>query len=88
MSYNAEQDSSDICYTYDGTFDGLLTAIFTAVYSRKTPLHILPADRLQLAFGERYINIVTEAEKAGARYERGDGQARFVRGKAAFIMFF
>ena len=64
MSYNAEQDSSDICYTYDGTFDGLLTAIFTAVYSRKTPLHILPADRLQLAFGERYINIVTEAEKA------------------------
>lgn len=64
MNCNAIPDDSDICYTYDGTFDGLLTVIFTAVYSRKTPLHILPADRLQLAFGERYINIVTEAEKA------------------------
>ena len=64
MSYNASFDESDIYYTYDGSFDGLLTAVYTAVYSRRTPAGIASADALQLSFNSRYINVETDKEKA------------------------
>ena len=57
-------DSSDIVYVYDGSYDGLFTAIFDAVYSRRVPADILSADRLQLTFNTRFIEVETDQSKA------------------------
>ena len=62
--FNASLDLSDIYYTYDGSFDGLLTVIHTAVYSRIVPKGIFTEDLLQLSFNARYIKIETDSEKA------------------------
>ena len=57
-------DSSEIVYIYDGSYDGLFTAIFDAVYSRRAPADIVSADRLQLTFNTRFIEVDTDPAKA------------------------
>ena len=57
-------DNSDIVYVYDGSYYGLFTAIFDAVYSRRVPADIVSQDRLQLTFNTRFIEVDTDTDKA------------------------
>ena len=57
-------DNSDIVYVYDGSYNGLFSAIFDAVYSRRVPADILSADRLQLTFNTRFVEVDTDPSKA------------------------
>ena len=57
MQFNSEIDNSSVFYTYDGTFDGLMTVIYTAVYSRKVPHGISKEENMQFSLGARYINL-------------------------------
>ena len=68
MIYNSSVDSSRIYYTYDGSFDGLLSVIYTAVYSRIIPAGISPEHDLQFSFDCRYINVETDRKKAERVY--------------------
>lgn len=56
----------ELMYVYDGSFEGLLTAVHTAYYSRENPLRIMSAgDCRQMMFG-RIRQIETDMEKYGA----------------------
>ncbi len=57
-------DNSDIVYVYDGSYYGLFTAVFDAVYSRRPAADIVTDDRLQLTFNTRYQEVTTDKEKA------------------------
>ncbi len=69
MTNNVYLDESEICYIYDGSFDGLLTVIHTAVYSRVTPAAILTARNLQIAFNIRYREVKTNPSLAKRVYD-------------------
>ena len=69
MSFYSQLDSSGIFYIYDGSFDGLLSAIYTAVYSKIIPLGISTEKSLQLAFETRYIEVVTNKNYAKKVYD-------------------
>lgn len=69
MSYNTFLDESNIFYTYDGSFDGLLTVIHTAVYSRITPAGIGTEKNLQLSFNTRYVEVSTEPNLSKKVYD-------------------
>ena len=62
-------DNSDICYIYDGSFDGLLTAIHTAVYDRITPVTITTDKNLQFSFNTRYREVKTNPSLAKRVYD-------------------
>lgn len=55
-------------YIYDGSFDGLLTAIYEAYYRRQIPEEILSEDSLQQNFLVKKIHIETDEEKAKKVY--------------------
>lgn len=57
-------DTSEAVYVYDGSYNGLFTAIFDAVYARTTPADIVSSDRLQLTFNTRFIEVTTDPSKA------------------------
>ncbi len=57
-------DNSEIVYIYDGSYSGLFTAIFDAVYARTVPADIVTDDRVQLTFNTRYIECTTDQSKA------------------------
>lgn len=61
-------EDSSIFYTYDGSFDGLLSVIYTAVYSRIIPCGIAPEKDLQFAFNTRYIDVPTDKSHAARVY--------------------
>ena len=69
MSYTTFLDESDIFYIYDGSFDGLLTVIHTAVYSRIVPVGIGTEKNLQLSFNTRYIEVSTDSGLSGKVYD-------------------
>lgn len=57
-------------YTYDGTFEGLLTAVFD-IYERKTtPVEIVKYDKAQPALFSQTIEVITDEVKA-ARVWKG-----------------
>jgi len=62
-------DNSEICYIYDGSFDGLLTVIHTAVYSRVTPAFISTDKNLQISFNTRYREVKTNPSLAKRVYD-------------------
>jgi len=62
-------DESGIFYIYDGSFDGLLTAIHTAVYSRIIPVGIGTEINLQLSFNTRYHEVKTNPSLARRVYD-------------------
>ncbi|RCX16831.1 putative DNA metabolism protein [Anaerobacterium chartisolvens] len=51
-------------YTYDGSFEGLLTAVFEAYYRRDFPDRILSRVKLQQSLLDTYTYIPADAEKA------------------------
>lgn len=70
-------DNSDIIYVYDGSYYGMFTAIFDAVYAHVIPANIVTDDRLQLTFNSRYFETLTDITKAkrviaAARKKLGD----------------
>lgn len=58
-----------LCYTYDGSFDGLLTAIYDAYYRREIPKRILFFEDYKENFLDKKVNIHTDTEKARRVYE-------------------
>lgn len=57
-----------IYYIYDGSFDGILTAIYDAYYRRETPEKIVSEDDFQESFLINKIYIETHREKADKVY--------------------
>lgn len=55
-------------YIYDGSFDGLLTAIYEAYYRRQIPDNMLSEDSLQQNFLIEKVYIETDEEKSGKVY--------------------
>jgi len=58
-----------VVYTYDGTFEGLLTAIYEAFYQKSKPHRIIAKDNLQLGFLDQYVHITTNFEKSRKVYD-------------------
>ncbi|MCX7711678.1 MAG: TIGR03915 family putative DNA repair protein [Clostridia bacterium] len=56
-------------YLYDGSFEGLLTAIFEAYYRKENPEKILRNKALQQTLFEEYIHIPTDEIKADKVYD-------------------
>ncbi|MFZ5968543.1 MAG: TIGR03915 family putative DNA repair protein [Bacillota bacterium] len=55
-------------YVYDGTFDGLLTAIYEAYYRGEQPERIAASGEFQEDFLMQSVDIHTDTEKAGRVY--------------------
>ena len=67
----------DIAYVYDGTLEGLFTAVFTAFRRKENPAVIAPEGRLQMALGQEVITIQTDSAlservEKGIRQKMGD----------------
>jgi len=69
MQNSVYLDESGIFYIYDGSFDGLLTVIHTAVYSRVVPVGIGTDRNLQIAFNTRYREVKTNPSLARKVYD-------------------
>ena len=57
-------DGRDVIYIYDGSFEGLLTAIFKSYYDREIPLMIEDGKNIQNSMFCDYFIVETDAEKA------------------------
>ena len=57
-------DRRDIIYLYDGTFDGLLTAVFISFEQHEIPLGIETDGNVQGTLGATYFNVGTDTEKS------------------------
>ena len=64
MPYGTVLEDSDFIYIYDGSYQGFYTAVFDAVYDRRSPADIITPDRSQLTFNTRYIEVTTDPAKA------------------------
>ncbi|KNY28404.1 TIGR03915 family putative DNA repair protein [Pseudobacteroides cellulosolvens] len=52
-----------ISYTYDGSFEGLLSAIYESYYRHEIPLNILPEESSQMGIFTKDYNVKTNIEK-------------------------
>lgn len=57
-----------ICYIFDGSFEGLLTSIYDAFYSKHKPEYIIPEWQFQPSLISQPVSIVTDLEKSGKVY--------------------
>ena len=57
-----------LVYVYDGSFEGLLTAIFEAYYRKQVPAAVLSAESLQQDFFAQYVHIETDPVKSDRVY--------------------
>jgi probable DNA metabolism protein len=57
-------DGKSLIYVYDGSFDGLLSAIYDAYFRREFPSHISDNPHMQQSLLHEYLIISTEEEKA------------------------
>ncbi|WP_333870522.1 TIGR03915 family putative DNA repair protein [Desulforamulus putei] len=57
-----------IYYLYDGTFEGLLTAIYEAYYRREKPAFIMRAEEYEANLFSRPVIIITDSEKSDKVY--------------------
>jgi len=55
-------------YVYDGSFEGLLTAVYEAFYRREKPDKIIQRNNLQMDLTAQYIYIDTDKEKSERVY--------------------
>ncbi len=60
----------EVAYCYDGTLEGLLSAIFAAYERHEDPTDVTPRDRLQPRLGQRVADIPTNMDHA-LRVRRG-----------------
>ncbi len=61
---------TQLAYLYDGTTEGLLSAVFCAYARHEHPLDVISEDRFQPRLGQNAVLIATSEEQAG-RVERG-----------------
>lgn len=63
-----------LCYTYDGSFNGLLTSIYEIYYRRQNPQEIVSAEssNLQLFYRQEYI--ACDEDKAARVYDAIDSR--------------
>ncbi|CCO07492.1 TIGR03915 family putative DNA repair protein [Desulforamulus hydrothermalis] len=52
-----------IYYLYDGTFEGLLTAVYEAYYRREKPSYIITKDQYEANLFSRPVTIISDYEK-------------------------
>ena len=64
MKTHIEEAALELAYSYDGTLEGLFSAIFAAYANHENPLDIAPRDRLQLRLGQEERQIETNAAHA------------------------
>lgn len=80
MNMRIEDPSFDVAYSYDGTIEGLFSAIFAAYANHENPIDIAPQSRLQLRLGqqERYIETnFTRANRVANGIARAGGRSTF-----------
>lgn len=58
-----------ICYIFDGSFEGLLTAVYEAYYRREKPEEIIPEWQFKPTLLTEPVYITTEPEKCAKVYE-------------------
>jgi probable DNA metabolism protein len=58
-----------LVYTYDGSFEGLLTAIFEAYYRHEKPQKLVCRKNLQQSFNCTFEHIETDEEKSSRVYK-------------------
>ena len=74
-----------IVYIFDGSFQGLLTAIFESFLQKQNEVRLIPEDRFEPDFFEVSVRINTEPEKAervwtGLKKKMGrEGELRFYK---------
>lgn len=56
-------DNQMINYTYDGSFEGLLSAVYDSYYRHEIPLNILPEGMVQIDIFNKDHNVHTDMEK-------------------------
>lgn len=61
-------------YYYDGSFDGLLTAVYEAYYRKESPSGIYPDSFPQQSLCEKHVHIPTDYEKAARVYNAIDSK--------------
>ena len=54
----------EVAYAYDGTLEGLLSAIFAAYERHESPTDVAPTERLQPRLGQRVATIPTDMTHA------------------------
>lgn len=69
MEIPSTYETSGVFYIYDGSFEGLLTAVYTAVYSRIIPRGIGVLKTGQLSFDTEYIEVETNRNFARRVYD-------------------
>lgn len=57
-------DRGDVIYIYDGSFDGLLTAVFYCYYRHEVPINIENGQNVQKKMFCEYFYVTTDIEKA------------------------
>lgn len=60
----AKNPLDSIAYTYDGSLEGLLSAVFESYVRREVPSDITPSSRLQPRLGQRVLFVETDINKA------------------------
>ena len=58
-----------LTYVYDGSFEGMLTAIFEAYYRKERPDSVIPERGMQQDLLSQYVYIVTDPVKSDRVYE-------------------
>lgn len=69
-SFSTLIDDADLIYLYDGSLEGMLTAIFAAYGRHENPLNIVEANDLQESMLCAYVPIKTE-ERYAVRVQKG-----------------
>lgn len=88
MKTHIEEAALELAYSYDGTLEGLFSAIFAAYANHENPLDIAPRDRLQLRLGqeERQIETnVAHAQRVARSIASAGGKATFEAVKKASV---
>ena len=57
-----------LSYVYDGSFEGLLTAVFEAYYRKEEPDEVVPEQGLQQDLLAKYVHIETDPAKSDRVY--------------------
>ena len=58
-----------LIYVYDGSFEGILTAVYEAYYRRENPEQILSAQNITVNLFDSYKYIVSDREKSDKVYQ-------------------
>ncbi|MFR5091945.1 MAG: hypothetical protein ACLTDR_07960 [Adlercreutzia equolifaciens] len=59
----------EVAYAYDGSLEGLLSAVFAAYERYERPTDVAPEERLQPRLGQRVALIPTDQRPGPARHE-------------------